>query len=400
MRIAIIGAGFTGLAAGFELSRQGHHVHIFEKNSFVGGLGSGFRDLVDDYPTDWEWDLEQFYHHWFAGDAHIMKLISELGASDQVIQKRPITASWYHDHAYQLDSPMSLLQFSPISMVDRLRTGAFLAAMKLIPNGKFLEHWTAHDVAQKVMGKHAYEVMWEPLLKGKFAEYYTEINLAWLWARIYMRSPKLAYFEGGFQKLATLLSDAITSQRSFVETDVTIQTITKEEDLWKVTTDKNEETFDSIISTTPFPVFTKLFPELPPEYVEQYKSLFGIGAQALVLSLEKEFLPNDIYWLSIHESEWPFLVVAEHTHFMDKKHYGNDNLLYVGDYLPASDPLMQQDKDELLSTFLPYLQKINAGFSRETVKQSWLWRTPYAQPIVKRNHSQHIPPLTTPLPNV
>ena len=93
-------------------------------------------------------------------------------------------------------------------------------------------------------------------------------------------------------------------------------------------------------------------------------------------------------------------MAAEHTHFADPSHYGGDTVLYVGDYLPANHDLMQLDKDELIDTFLPYLQKVSSSFTKEQIKQSWLWRTPYAQPIVRKHHSQHIPPLETPLPGV
>ena len=44
MRIAIIGAGFTGLTAGFKLSQKGHQVTIFEKEKKAGGLAGGFKE--------------------------------------------------------------------------------------------------------------------------------------------------------------------------------------------------------------------------------------------------------------------------------------------------------------------------------------------------------------------
>ncbi|MBD4341779.1 FAD-dependent oxidoreductase, partial [Xanthomonas citri pv. citri] len=37
MKIAVIGAGVTGLAAAARIASQGHEVTIFEKNNNVGG---------------------------------------------------------------------------------------------------------------------------------------------------------------------------------------------------------------------------------------------------------------------------------------------------------------------------------------------------------------------------
>ena len=62
MRIAIVGAGVTGLTAAYDLSKQNHQVVVFEASDRTGGLASGFRD------EGWEWSLERFYHHWFTSD--------------------------------------------------------------------------------------------------------------------------------------------------------------------------------------------------------------------------------------------------------------------------------------------------------------------------------------------
>ncbi|MCA9398055.1 FAD-dependent oxidoreductase, partial [candidate division WWE3 bacterium] len=57
MQIAIIGAGFTGLTAAYELSKKGHSVTVLEQKAYVGGLAAGFKKDVNDYPDSWEWDL-------------------------------------------------------------------------------------------------------------------------------------------------------------------------------------------------------------------------------------------------------------------------------------------------------------------------------------------------------
>ncbi|MDH5606973.1 MAG: FAD-dependent oxidoreductase, partial [Anaerolineae bacterium] len=60
MKIAIIGAGYAGMAAAYDLAKDGHTVTIFEAAKHVGGLAAGFKE------PHWDWSVEKFYHHWFA----------------------------------------------------------------------------------------------------------------------------------------------------------------------------------------------------------------------------------------------------------------------------------------------------------------------------------------------
>ncbi|MFZ5819788.1 MAG: FAD-dependent oxidoreductase, partial [Chloroflexota bacterium] len=54
MNIAIIGAGYGGMAAAYDLRKAGHKVTIFESADFVGGLASGFKE------PHWDWSVEKF----------------------------------------------------------------------------------------------------------------------------------------------------------------------------------------------------------------------------------------------------------------------------------------------------------------------------------------------------
>ena len=113
MKVAIIGAGFTGLSAAYKLTKLSHEVTIFEKDSNPGGLALGFKD------ENWKWSLEKHYHHWFASDKHILKLAKEI--SFPVAEKRPKTSVYVDSSSYQLDSPINVLKFPKLSMVEKIR---------------------------------------------------------------------------------------------------------------------------------------------------------------------------------------------------------------------------------------------------------------------------------------
>ncbi|HQX15581.1 MAG TPA: FAD-dependent oxidoreductase, partial [Anaerolineales bacterium] len=103
MKIAIIGAGFGGLAAAYDLKKAGHEVTVFESANYVGGLASGFKE------PHWDWSVEKFYHHWFQSDASMMGLIQELGLQDKVIFPRPLTVMYFNEKFYPFDSILNAL---------------------------------------------------------------------------------------------------------------------------------------------------------------------------------------------------------------------------------------------------------------------------------------------------
>jgi len=72
--VVIIGAGFTGLAAAYELAKAKIPVTVLEQDSRVGGLAAGFD--VDGVK------LEKFYHHWFTSDTAVFELVRELGLEE------------------------------------------------------------------------------------------------------------------------------------------------------------------------------------------------------------------------------------------------------------------------------------------------------------------------------
>ena len=85
--VVIIGAGFCGLAAAWELVQRGIKVTVLEQDDEVGGLAGSF--------SVGETRLEKFYHHWFTSDVHVMQLIDELGLQDRLVLRATRTGMYY-----------------------------------------------------------------------------------------------------------------------------------------------------------------------------------------------------------------------------------------------------------------------------------------------------------------
>jgi len=204
MEIAVIGAGFVGLSAAVSLSQAGHRVTVFESDAVPGGLASGFRD------SRWEWPLDKHYHHLFVSD-HAIRDLARIIATPSTLPI-PLTSTYVHGDIYQLDSPLSLLRFPPLSPIDRLRTAASLAYLRFVPWWKPLEHMTAQSYIRATAGEASWKTLWEPLFRGKFWHYADDISAAWFWSRISKRSASLGYPVGGFASLAQSLADFARKQ--------------------------------------------------------------------------------------------------------------------------------------------------------------------------------------------
>lgn len=395
MKIAIIGAGFSGLAAAYYLTKAGHTVDIYELDSKPGGLAIGYQE------KKWDWSLEYHYHHWFTNDKSVLKLADEI--HHKVIIKRPKTSSFVENGIYQLDSPTSLLLFPKLNIIERIRTGVSLALLRYNPFWKPLERFLAEPYLKKTMGKTAYRKLWEPLMVNKLGKYAKEVSLAWFWARIYKRTSSLAYPEGGFLQFALHLEEVIKKQGGvFHYNSEVVDLSSKENPMIKFKASNariTEKVFDKVIVTTPTFLFLKMAPSLPESYTKTVGKLKGIGAMNLVLRLSETFFKDGTYWLSMCDLKSPILAIVEHTNFMDKKHYNNEHLLYIGNYMEVTDPRFKMSQEKLLATYDPWLKKINPNY-RSAIIDYRLFHAPFAQPIIFRNYSKNIPAFETPLPNV
>jgi protoporphyrinogen oxidase len=397
-RIAIVGAGVAGLAAAYDLNQAGYRVTIYEAAPGVGGLAAGFK------APHWDWTLERFYHHWFAGDQAMLGFIKELGWSDQVIFARPYTVVYYNGKFTPLDSYVEALKFTirNFSLIDLVRFGLVGVYLKLTPNWKPLERVTADAWLRKWVGKNIYNALWKPMLVGKFGEENLGVvNAAWFWARVKARTTRLGTFAGGFQAFLDQLADRLRSRGVEIRLSTQITGIRKAEggQGLRVETAAGTETYDAVISTSSPALMARLAPDLPESYAGSLKALKSMGAVVLVISLDRSL--SQYYWHNLpKEAGFPFLALVEHTNFMDKQHYGGDTILYCGDYLNADHEYFALSKEELVERFLPGLKRVNPAFDRSWIKDCWLWKTNYAQPIPPVNHSQNIPPLRTPVPGL
>jgi protoporphyrinogen oxidase len=403
MKVAILGAGFSGLAAAYELSKSGHEVHLFEKGAQVGGAAGGFRQ------PGWKWHLDYAYHHCFTNEHEILKLAKKTGYPDFLVLK-PETASLYtggkqtspinndfyrylfgpNTSIHKLDSPLDLLKFSRLPLLDRLRTGMVLALLKFGPKLGSYDHILAQRFLTQTMGEKANRVLWEPLFLKKFAGLYPKINLAFFWARL-RRTPALSYPVGGYQAFANHLLKVLRKQKVRVHLNTEVTRIKLKKGQFVLQTKTEAPVFERLISTLQTPLFLKLGGAiLPTDYRQKLSKIRYLGAQNIIIESNERILPTT-YWLSIAAKNqgkvrYPgldWMVAVAQTNFVNKKYYRNKHLLYLATY--TNKPV-----DFVIAS--PTLAK-----KYKIIKQGFI---KYGQPLYTPEFARVKPDYTTPVPGL
>jgi protoporphyrinogen oxidase len=396
MKVAVIGAGFGGLAAAHDLAGAGCQVTVFEADGNVGGLSSGFK------ASGWDWSVERYYHHWFASDRYMLGLIDELGWREKVLFPRPLTVIYHQEAFHPLDSPIAAIRFPAFNLMDIARFGLVTLYLKLSPNWRPLERHTADAWLRRWYGERVYKIVWQPLLEGKFGPHYREVNAAWFWARVHARTPRLGTFVGGFQAFADALAERVKGEGAMLRLNTPVKTIeTTPEGGLRLGLPEGGEEFDQCLATVSPAMLARMAPALETGYLEKLRALKSMGAVVMVLALKHRLSEQGFYWHNLPKAAgFPFLAMVEHTNFLSPERFGGDHIVYCGDYLDPSHEYFSLSQEQLLERFLPSLPRFNPRFKPDWVRRSWLFRTKYAQPVPMVHQSQAIPALRTPMPGL
>jgi protoporphyrinogen oxidase len=87
--------------------------------------------------------------------------------------------------------------------------------------------------------------------------------------------------------------------------------------------------------------------------------------------------------------------MVEHTNYQDKAHYGDDVIVYLGDYVPAGAPEIRMGAEQLYARYRSALIKVQPAFEDSWVRARWAFHESYAQPVPEVHHSQRVPAVET-----
>lgn len=392
MRIAIIGAGITGLSAAYEIGKKGHEVVVFERSRYPGGLGSSIK-VKNNY-------IERFYHHFFASHSYIKTLAKELDIENKLKFYKAKTGVYSGGKIYPFNSPLDILKFSPLSFMDKLKCVIMLIFLKLLPLPlQSFDEISAQKWIKKYAGNNVYEKIWYPLLGGKFSKFSSKIPALWLWGRIRGRSLRLGYFDGSVKILFDKLMGEIEKRKGEIKFGSEIISIKSVKNGILIREKNMEYKFDKAIITTVSPVANLLIKDgLSEEFRSYLNSIDHLGAICLILELRHPIQSQ--YWLNICDKKLPVLAMIEHTNMLNKKYYGGRSLVYLANYMHKNDRKFKITDEEVLSQYTSVLKKFNKNYDNSWIIKSYISRIPHAQTIFHTGALNKLPPIRLPLSNL
>lgn len=399
MKVCIIGGGVAGMTTAYRLMQGGHEVALYEASPFLGGLVRTF-DVGGSR-------LEAYYHHIFRTDTTIIDLIDELGFSDKLkwIESK---VGWFDKgKIYNFVTPLDLLKFAPLPIPDRVRLGLMGVKLRGREDWDEFEHITCKDWIEKNVSKNVFAKVWGPLLEGKYGDAYDQVAMAWLWSKVHLRfqsrkgglsqKEELGYLMGSFAVYIDELERRLRDGGVQVHTATAVDRITTFGNRADgvVLASGERVAADAVVAAVPSLLFKKLAPDLPPDYIAKLDHVQWQGAVCMVITMKHSLSP--IYWMNIGDRTMPFLALVEHTNFIGPENYDGNHILYISNYLRQDHEFFGMDEDALWAIFEPALKRINPAFSSDWVKQRWLFKAPYAQPIIRTEYSAHKPDHRTPI---
>ena len=396
----IVGAGFTGLTAALELARAGKHVLVLEADATPGGLASTF-DFKDGVT------IEKFYHHWFDNDKYVPELVKSLGMEGDVVTMPSKTGVYFNGRHWRLSTPMDLLRFKPLSLIDRIRLGLLVLQVRRVKDWKAIEHLSIREWLEPLCGKNVFRVVWKPLLESKFSNFSDAVNAVWMWKKLVLRGStrdtkggeQLAYFKGGFGRLAQAMTAEITRLGSEVRFATPVTGVTAANgQISALHTAAGEASGHQYLFTPAFSIIAALFDGVAsPDWLTSLRRVKYLGNVCLVLQLDRSL--SDTYWLNVNDPGFPFVGVIEHTNFDSPKNYGGKHVVYLSRYLAKEDPLWAYRSEDYLNFSLGHLQRMFPALERSWIQDFRIWSSEFAQPVTERNYSSYVPGFGTPYKN-
>jgi len=400
MKIAIIGAGLTGLALADRLGGPGRNITVFEREQKLGGLATWH-----DY-GHFVWD--RFYHVILPSDRQLIGFLRRIGLEDKLRWRRTLTGFYVDRSFHSMSSGLDFLRFRPISLVGKLRLAFTILYCAHLKDWKRLETISVGKWLHRMSGTATYEKIWQPLLLAKLGEHYRRVSAVFIWSYIKRmfsaRDPstqkeQLGYVSGGYHAVFNRIEERLCQQGGTIRTGVAVRRISASTGRGlMVRFDDQVERFDKVIFTGPV---SALREAVTPELCRVVAPINGdveyLGVICAVVITRSPLLPY--YVLNIADDRVPFTGVIGMSNLVSISETAGLHITYLPKYVHSGDPLLRASDDSLKQQFLNGLLVLSPDLDVTTIVSIHINRAFKVQPLQVVGYSELVPTTVTPHPD-
>lgn len=412
-KVVILGAGISGLAAAYALSKKGFKCTVIEKNNFVGGLSATFS-----YKTHFlDYGPHNFHTHipWMVGFVE-----NELGVELKRMPSRP--AKILFDD--------KIVDY-PINILDSLRKINWLISLKcfvyyvyariLLKLRKDTSDNSFEDWVKNRFGKYLFDIYFGPYVKkvwGVAAEdldtiiarkripdpSFLALTLRALFGvklgRKHSEDPQLTpsyYPFGGIGAVSDKLVEHIKHRGGQIELNAQVERIScnkvKGNTIYYSCNEHQRIIqWDYLINTIPLNQFISLLSAPGSEKISTEKSFFLYRATIflyLFLNIDKVTEHPWIYFNDKDNQDLIFNRMYEISNFTHEPYGGRNGVLCLEITCYKDDETWRMPDSVLFEKCISFLEKKNF-LKRENVKEILTKRIDTVYPVFKKNYLSHL----------
>lgn len=396
---AIIGGGMLGLTLAHRLSQAGQRVTVLEAAPSLGGLVSAWQvgEVV--------WD--RYYHVIMQTDARLRGLLQELGLENEIRWGVTRTNFYTGSAMHPLNNAIDYLRLPVLGPIDKARLATTILYASRIEDGRRLEHVSAEAWLTRLSGRTTYQNLWRPLLRSKLGSNHTKASAAYIWSvirRFYgarqgrLQTEMFGYVPNGYRSVLAALAERLRAAGVTMEAGMPVTAVAPAGDGLDVTAGGITRRFNRVINTCAGPIATSVCEGLSMVERRQHDAITYQGIVCASLLLDRPL--GGAYLTYITDETIPFTTVIEMSSLIDRAQIGGKHLVYLPKYLPPDDPLLGATDQQIEAAFLPALQRMFPGLSRDNITAFRVTRTRHVLAISTLGYSDNLPPIATSVPGL
>lgn len=308
MCIIILGAGISGLGAGYSFAKTGNNPIILEKDSTYGGLCGNF--------TIKRFRFDRFVHFSFTKDEEVNKIFAE--GSPEIYRHTPNPFNLYHglwikhpaqNNLFSLpkeEKERIIADFRCRPNADSLTVDNYEQWLRIQYGDYFAEHFPmvytrkywmteAYDLETRWVGSRLYQPSLDEVIQGAQTAdtpitYYSKE----------MRYP----VRGGYKQYLAVL--AMGQDIRYNEEVIKISP----QDKSLLTVSGTKYTYERVISSLPLPMVVNLLTDVPEEVLSASKKLRCTNGFQISIGLKTKDIPPYLWWYIYDEDFLPARVYS------------------------------------------------------------------------------------------